>query len=136
MVRLADNADETIIQYTKLNSSSRKEALRVILASEQFRRALREFGQRVKKLEYIRFPLRLGKSVFRKGKLGKREKTALFQLMSTYKQLINLYQVDAHKGCATSAIREAKNGRKLIEKVNKKLFKLDDFISEWKVFSH
>lgn len=74
-----------------------------------------------KKLEYVRFPLRLGHDVFSEGKISDYNIARFFKLMTAYKNLIDLYEIDAFYGCATSAMRESENGQEIIEKVQKEL---------------
>lgn len=74
-------------------------------------------NDRFKKLEYIRFPLRLGQDVFLSGKVKKKNKERFYRLMNAFKILIDLYEVDAHYACATSAMRESENGRLIIKEV-------------------
>ncbi|MGB3465390.1 MAG: phosphatase, partial [Cyclobacteriaceae bacterium] len=73
-----------------------------------------------KKLEYVRFPLRLGQDVFTKGKIGEEKYEKFLKLMQAYKNLIDLYEITGYYGCATSAMREAKNGKKLVADVKEK----------------
>ncbi|MCX2742329.1 phosphatase [Mangrovivirga sp. M17] len=70
-----------------------------------------------KKLEYVRFPLRLGKDVFKHGRIKKKKVEKFVELMSVYKSLMDLYEVDDHMICATSAMREADNGPEIAKKV-------------------
>ncbi|MFZ1808212.1 MAG: phosphatase [Cyclobacteriaceae bacterium] len=70
-----------------------------------------------KKLEYIRFPLRLGHDVFSTGKISKESIKKFMKLMSAYKTMIELYEADDYMFCATSAMRESENGKELAEKV-------------------
>ncbi len=70
-----------------------------------------------KKLEYLRFPLRLGHDVFQHGEIGEVAADKFEKLMKTFKLLIDLYEVDAYYAVATSAMREAKNGKKIIQKI-------------------
>lgn len=74
-----------------------------------------------KKLEYVRFPLRLGHDVFTEGRISEYNKERFYKLMTAYKNLIDLYEVDAFFGCATSAMRESENGRTLVEQVKEGL---------------
>jgi len=69
-----------------------------------------------KKLEYIRFPLRLGKDTFQTGEISFRSEAKFIKLMSTFKNIIDLYEVDDFYGCATSAMRDAKNGIRILER--------------------
>lgn len=70
-----------------------------------------------KKLEYVRFPLRLGHDVFTSGRISEYNKERFFKLMTAYKNLIELYEIDAFYGCATSAMRESENGQSIIDQV-------------------
>jgi exopolyphosphatase / guanosine-5'-triphosphate,3'-diphosphate pyrophosphatase len=80
-------------------------------------------GQHVlfKKMEYVRFPLRLGHDVFTHGKISKVSATRFVKLMKAYKILLDLYQADAYMFCATSAMRESSNGKALAERVKKEV---------------
>lgn len=79
-------------------------------------------GQHIfKRLEYVRFPLRLGQDVFTLKKIGPEKEDKFLRLMHAFKLLIDLYEVDDYYACATSAMREAENGYKLAEKVNQLL---------------
>lgn len=74
-----------------------------------------------KKLEYVRFPLRLGHDVFNTGSISPGNVIKFKKLMQSYKILVDLFEVDDFMGCATSAMREAKNGRQLIKEVEEEL---------------
>lgn len=70
-----------------------------------------------KKIEYIRFPLRLGHDVFNLGKISDENEKKFIKLMKAFKMLIDLYEVDDHYACATSAMRESENGFDIVKKV-------------------
>jgi len=70
-----------------------------------------------KRLEHIRFPLRLGKDVFSKGKITRKSEDRFLKLMQTFRLLIDLYEVKDYMVCATSAMREASNGQEIADKV-------------------
>jgi exopolyphosphatase/guanosine-5'-triphosphate,3'-diphosphate pyrophosphatase len=74
-----------------------------------------------KKLEYVRFPLRLGHDVFATGRISDKSKEKFKKLMKTYKLLIELYEATDYMFCATSAIRESENGQELAEEIEKEL---------------
>jgi len=82
-----------------------------------------EYEERVtfKKLEYVRFPLRLGHDVFTTGRISAYNKERFYKLMIAYKNLIDLYEVDDFFGCATSAMRESENGVSITEDVKEEL---------------
>jgi len=69
------------------------------------------------KLNLIRVPLRLGFEVFETGVISKQKTGMLLQTMKAFKHLINAYEVQHVKACATSAMRDAKNSNDLIRKV-------------------
>ena len=70
-----------------------------------------------KKVEYVRFPLRLGHDVFTHGALTTESVQRTVKLMQAYKLLMELHEVEAYMACATSAMREATNGRDVVELV-------------------
>lgn len=74
-----------------------------------------------KKLEYIRFPLRLGHDVFTSGRISDKSIEKFRKLMSAYKLLIELYEVDDYMFCATSAMRESENGQELVRQIHDQL---------------
>jgi exopolyphosphatase / guanosine-5'-triphosphate,3'-diphosphate pyrophosphatase len=78
-----------------------------------------DHGPRIlfKKLEYIRFPLRLGHDVFTTSRISQKSMEKFKKLMKAYKLLIELYEVDDSMFCATSAMRESENGEQLVKEV-------------------
>lgn len=70
-----------------------------------------------KKLEYVRFPLRLGQDVFTVGRIEEEKRTKFIKLMGAFKLLLDLYEVDFYMACATSAMRESENGEDLVQYV-------------------
>lgn len=74
-----------------------------------------------KKLEYMRFPLRLGYDVFRVGEIGPELQEKFFQLLHAFKIWIDLYQVDDVMACATSAMRESANGYDIVDEAYRRL---------------
>ncbi|HEY5917475.1 MAG TPA: phosphatase [Chryseolinea sp.] len=70
-----------------------------------------------KKLEYIRFPLRLGHDVFSTGRISDKSVGKFKKLMKAFRLLIELYEVSDYMFCATSAIRESENGAELVSEV-------------------
>src|SRR6186713_244112 len=70
-----------------------------------------------KKLEYVRFPLRLGHDVFSTNRISDKSIEKFVKLMRTYKLLIELYEADDYMFCATSAMRESENGADVAKRV-------------------
>jgi len=69
------------------------------------------------KIDLIRVPLRLGFDVFEKGIISEHRIDMIVQTMKAYKHLLNVYEVKHLKACATSAMRDAKNGTDIIKKI-------------------
>ena len=69
------------------------------------------------KIDLIRVPLRLGFDVFEKGEISEHRIDMISQTMKAYKHLLNVYEVTHLKACATSAMRDAKNGTEIIKKI-------------------
>ncbi len=74
-----------------------------------------------KKLEYVRFPLRLGHDVFGTNRISEKSMLTFKKLMRAYKLLLELYEVDDYMFCATSAMRESENGNELAKQVFEEL---------------
>lgn len=72
------------------------------------------------KLNLLRIPLRLGMDVFTNGKIGEEREKMMLDAMKIFADLMKIYNVEHYRACATSAMRDAKNGQKIIEKVKKK----------------
>jgi len=69
------------------------------------------------KLTLLRIPLRLGFDVFDKGTVSDEKKQKLIETIKAYKLLMNIYNVEAFKACATSAMRDASNGQKILDEI-------------------
>ena len=69
------------------------------------------------KLNLVRIPLRLGFDVFETGEISKEKKGMLFQSMKAYSHIMNAYGVTKYIAVATSAMRDAKNRKEIVQKV-------------------
>ena len=67
------------------------------------------------KLNLLRIPLRLGMDVFSKGEIGEERKQMVISTMKIFSQLMAMYKVEHYRACATSAMRDAKNGQEIID---------------------
>ncbi|MFN5375299.1 MAG: exopolyphosphatase [Chitinophagaceae bacterium] len=77
-----------------------------------------EGGQtKFNKLNLVRIPLRLGFDVFETGEISKEKRGMLFQSMKAYSHIMNAYGVTKHIAVATSAMRDAKNRKEIVQKV-------------------
>ena len=73
----------------------------------------------VKKISYTRIPLRLGIEVFEKGKISDEKAKEFVKSIKAFKLISEVFKVQELRACATSAMREAENGKdikKLIKK--------------------
>jgi exopolyphosphatase/guanosine-5'-triphosphate,3'-diphosphate pyrophosphatase len=69
------------------------------------------------KLNLLRIPLRLGMDVFTLGKIGEEREKMVVDSMKIFSDLMKIYKVDHYRACATSAMRDATNGKEIIERV-------------------
>ncbi len=74
-----------------------------------------------KKIEYVRFPLRLGQDVFSTGVISENQVKRFKKLMRAFKILIDLYEVNDSMACATSAMRESRNGMEIANEIEEEL---------------
>jgi exopolyphosphatase/guanosine-5'-triphosphate,3'-diphosphate pyrophosphatase len=73
----------------------------------------------LKKAELIRVPIRLGEDSFITGKISEEKTEKLVDAMNAFKNLIKVNEVIDYRACATSAMRDAENGKSVIERVFK-----------------
>jgi exopolyphosphatase/guanosine-5'-triphosphate,3'-diphosphate pyrophosphatase len=80
-------------------------------------------GKKVKysKEELIRMPIRLGEDVFNSGEISNLKQKKLFSALKGFKHLIDAYEVNAYRAVATSAMRDAKNGDEILNKINEEI---------------
>lgn len=69
------------------------------------------------KLNLLRIPLRLGFDVFEHGFIPDDKVEKMIDTMKTYQLLMKIYNVQALKACATSAMRDARNGADIVRKI-------------------
>ena len=75
---------------------------------------------RFKKSSLVRVPIRLGADVFLDQKISRKNTKRLIDTMTAFNLLMKSHNVVKYKACATSAMREAKNGKKIAKKVARK----------------
>lgn len=73
-----------------------------------------------RKSSLVRMPLRLGEDSFSSGVLSERRIDKLVKTMIAYRNLMEVEDVVAYKACATSAMREAKNSKEVVDYVLEK----------------
>lgn len=72
-----------------------------------------------KKDTLIRVPLRLGDDAFLQNNLSERKAKQLTQTMIAFSNLMEVFSVTEYMACATSAMREAKNGPEVVKRIRK-----------------
>ena len=70
-----------------------------------------------KKNTLVRVPLRLGDDAFLDKHISDKKADDLVKTMVAFKNLMDVYKVSDYMACATSAMREAKNGPELIKRI-------------------
>lgn len=75
------------------------------------------FPTQFKKTSLVRLPIRLGADVFLKGNISSGNYKRLLDAMQAYSLIIKTHNVVAFRACATSAMREAKNGLEIVSKL-------------------
>ena len=89
-------------------------------ARMQISKVLENDGQiSFKKVEYVRFALRLGHDVFNDGEISPESEVRIFKLLNAYKLLMDLHEVKDYLICATSAMREASNSDAVVTRIHK-----------------
>lgn len=77
-----------------------------------------------KKISLTRVPIRLGEDVFTAGKISDDKAKKLVKAMKAFRLLMEVNNVETYRGCATSAMREAMNGKE-VQKLIKKEAKVN-----------
>ena len=70
-----------------------------------------------KKSSLVRVPIRLGADAFVSGIISDENVTRMVDAMQAFKLLMKVHHVEKYKACATSAMRESKNGKEVIAKI-------------------
>lgn len=73
----------------------------------------------VKKISYTRIPLKLGYEVFETGEISKKKQEEFIKTIQAFKLISEIFEVKSLRACATSAMREAKNGKEIQKKIKK-----------------
>ncbi|MDR2950256.1 MAG: hypothetical protein LBV71_13745 [Prevotella sp.] len=70
-----------------------------------------------KKVAYLRVPIRLGDDVFTKGRISEDKKYRLIHAMQGFSHIMKAYCVMDFRACATSAMRDAENGKDIVKAI-------------------
>ncbi|MDH7445678.1 Ppx/GppA phosphatase family protein [Aquimarina sp. 2201CG14-23] len=75
---------------------------------------------RFKKTSLVRVPIRLGADVFLTNKVSEENINRMIDTMQAYQLLMKTHKVVRYKACATSAMREAQNGKDVVALIKEK----------------
>jgi len=70
-----------------------------------------------KKSSLTRLPIRLGPDAFGDGKISDKNIERLVTGMAAYRKIMEVHGVEKYRACATSALRESKNGIQVVERI-------------------
>ncbi len=73
-----------------------------------------------KKSSLVRVPIRLGTDSFVSGVISEENTNRMIDAMEAFKLIMKVHGVERYKACATSAMREAKNGTEVVNTIFKK----------------
>lgn len=73
-----------------------------------------------KKSSLVRVPIRLGADAFVSGIISEQNTNRMIDAIEAFKLLMKVHGVKTYKACATSAMREASNGKEVVEKIHRK----------------
>lgn len=72
------------------------------------------------KSSLVRVPIRLGQDAFTVGEISKENIERMCDAMKAYQLLMKVHKVECYRAFATSAMREAYNGKEVVEIIKKK----------------
>ncbi len=90
-------------------------AIRLLISNAITKKSVTQF----KKSALIRVPIRLGEDSFIKGTISDKNKSRMIKAMKAFQLLMEVHGVKRYKACATSAMREAENGKEVVEQIAK-----------------
>ena len=76
---------------------------------------------RLKRIEYVRFPMRLGEDVFASGEISPAKEEKFVKFLHSLRLLMEVHDVAHYLVCATSAMRSAANGAAIVARVRAEL---------------
>jgi len=79
-----------------------------------------DHGPIFKKASLIRMPIRLGESSFHQKEIPQDKIDQMISSLKGFKELMQAFKVISYRACATSAMRDAKNGQAVIQQIQDK----------------
>ena len=80
-----------------------------------------ENGTIFKKMSLVRLPIRLGEDSFIKGEITTKKEEKLVHMAHAFNHLCSIFEVQNYLASATSAMRDAKNGKSIIERIKQEV---------------
>src|SRR5690606_6200417 len=71
------------------------------------------------KSSLVRVPIRLGQDAFTVGEISAENIERMVDAMKAFKLLMKVHKVEKYMACATSAMREAYNGKEVVDLIQK-----------------
>lgn len=105
----------TIKKYAAIDIGSNAMRLLVTNIVEQ-----KDKPTQFNKSSLVRVPIRLGQDAFTVGEISQENIDRMLDAMKAFKLLMKVHKVEQYKACATSAMREAYNGKEIVELIKKK----------------
>jgi exopolyphosphatase/guanosine-5'-triphosphate,3'-diphosphate pyrophosphatase len=102
--------------YAAIDIGSNAVRLLVSTITEQKGREETDF----RKTSLVRVPIRLGEDVFKESIISEKNIERMVDTMQAFNLLMKSHGIEKYKACATSAMREAKNGAEVVEKIKAK----------------
>ncbi|WKD84752.1 Exopolyphosphatase 2 [Polaribacter huanghezhanensis] len=73
-----------------------------------------------RKSSLVRVPIRLGADTFVSGEITPENTQRMIEAMEAFKLIMKINNVEKYKACATSAVREAENGKEIVKVIFEK----------------
>ncbi len=105
----------TIKKYAAIDIGSN--AMRLLVSN-----IIEEKGKETQfsKSSLVRVPIRLGQDAFTVGEICEENIERMIDAMKAFKLLMKVHRVEKYLACATSAMREAYNGKEVVDLIRKK----------------
>ena len=76
--------------------------------------------KKCRKVAFLRVPVRLGEDAFTSGTISEERRARLCEAMQSFDHLMKAFGVRDYRACATSAMRDAKNGPEVLAEIKEK----------------